>query len=322
MAIAIAPFDPGDAEKMISASASSELKKAQAKSKELDNNREEISKASAIMDALPDDKAAAMFDKFNPEQKKLIIDKVGQENWDKMTSGEKKKTVHNLMENSNQKIQELKISAELEMTRMRDEMQLEKERQRGNAQIAARASSSTKNNNAWRQVNQELDTIEKRGQKRLDALNDEVDTARTQATKWHSLMPGSYEAENPETHEKMKGDSKADYDKYVAAVKKRDKALSQKYDDEEDVIRTLPSELKDLRDRELQRIEKQRSTLALQAGVDTPKPVKGAKQEPKKEAQPAASSEPLSEEDFNAQWKDLEKGESLVGPDGKTYTKK
>ena len=45
------------------------------------------------------------------------------------------------------------------------------------------------------------------------------------------------------------------------------------------------------------------------------------KEQPKEVVKPAATTKPITAEEFNAKWTKLKPNETLVGPDGKTYTK-
>ena len=45
------------------------------------------------------------------------------------------------------------------------------------------------------------------------------------------------------------------------------------------------------------------------------------KEQPKEVVKPAATTKPITAEEFNAKWAKLKPNETLVGPDGKTYTK-
>jgi hypothetical protein len=63
-------------------------------------NDEAISKAAASIASLPDEKVTEFFDRLPAENKKAVIDNVGQENWDKYTGAEKKAVISSLLRNA------------------------------------------------------------------------------------------------------------------------------------------------------------------------------------------------------------------------------
>ena len=70
-------------------------------------------------------------------------------------------------------------------------------------------------------------------------------------------------------------------------------------------------------------VDKLKQNIALFGGdkAEEPTAKPTTKEKPKEVVKPAATTKPITAEEFNAKWTKLKPNETLVGPDGKTYTK-
>ena len=258
MGITIMPFDSPDGERMIAAAAAARLKDQQAESKRLDNFREQIGTAEAVMQGKSPEEAVKLFESLPPETKRPVIDKVGKVAWDKMTPKEKQDTVHRLMENGNQKIKEIQIAASIEAAKIRAEEQIKKEEMHDNAIKAARDARDGRATNMWAQANKELDTLRRDPDrvKMREQLDKEVKDAKSEYDSTTGVTILGYDTG-------IKGDSRRQKasDKYLEALRNQSDYLAKEYDQEEEIIQTIPPEKQELKDLMLRRIRNQKATL-------------------------------------------------------------
>jgi hypothetical protein len=250
-------YDAG--EKALLAADSSDLKQQQAEAKRIDNDRQKIMSVSSVVESLPDDKVEQAIKDLPQGALKPVIDKVGEANWDKFTPKEKKAVVQNLMESANNKLQEQKIAASIQLAEIRGRYALDAVRERGNFALQSKMLTQDQNVKMWGSVNSALDRVQRDPAtiKERERLDEEVAKAEIEATKsaMFSYTPdGSQE----------KFYSKGAYDKYMQAVRKRDKHIAAQLDEEEALVKTLPAEAGVLRKSQLDKIEKQRATLQLE----------------------------------------------------------
>jgi hypothetical protein len=115
----------------------------------------------------------------------------------------------------------------------------------------------------WGVVTTALDRVQREPDriKERERLDEEVAKAETAATKSTTL--GSLTSYSPEGS-KTKFYSEDSFNKYMQAIRKRDKHIAAQLDEEEAVIKTLPAAAETLKQSQLDKINKQRSTLQLE----------------------------------------------------------
>jgi hypothetical protein len=257
-----------DMAKLIKSSVDIEAKELSNKQKTIDLNREQISSAATVLENLPDDKVNDGFNKLPKESQQTIINKVGKENWDNFSPKEKKAVVHNLFESVNNKLQEQKIAANIEIAKIRAKAQLEAAIERNNHTERMRGVTQDLNVKMWGSVNSAIERVQRdpatvKERERLDEEVDKAQTAATKSTTFGSLSflgAGDYTPEGS----KEKFYSKATFDKYMQAVRKRDKHIAAQLDEEEALVNTLPKDAGTLKQSQLDKIAKQRATLQLE----------------------------------------------------------
>lgn len=248
------------AERAILAADSSDLKQQQIEAKKLDNQRQQIMAASSVLESIPDDKVEETIKNLPEGSLKPVIDRVGQANWEKFTSKEKKAVVQNLMESANNKLQEQKILANIEVAKIRAKSQLDAAIERNNHTERMRGVTQDLNVKMWGTVNSAIERVQRDPAtiKERERLDEEVSKAETKALE--ATRFGSYTPEGSQ----QKFYSKDAYDKYMQAIRKRDKHIAAQLDEEEALINTLPKDAGTLKQSQLDKIAKQRATLQLE----------------------------------------------------------
>jgi hypothetical protein len=197
---------------------------------------------------------------------------------------------------------------ELENLKAKHKKEIENLRESGKT---TRAAAKTDVKDATFYI-KEHDKIVKSGEKQEQALQENVNSAEKLLTE--SKTASWYEPKAYKEDKRTKA--------YTAAVSKLNDFRKQQTQREIETFENAP----DFPKKE-QILRKLRERLA---AVDTPpldKEPPPAKAEAPKAAPAAApakdvpSNKPLSESEFSKQWPTLKKGQSLIGPDGKTYTK-
>jgi hypothetical protein len=271
IAAAIAPFDPKESHLMTQAAAAYDLKEAQAEAKKAENIREKISAADSVMQTWKDDEAGEKFKLLPEEAQKAIIDKVGPA-WETMSGKDKKAAVNSLMLSTNQKLQEYGMQLKWQAQLHRDNTELEKQRLHNNLTILAREAKNNKEDRAWKMVASEIDALRRDPDriKMQEKLDEDVRAAEEEAKKPTTL--GGLTSYNPKDGKDQRYYSKDAYEKWQKAVARQEAFLAKQYDREEALIRTLPNDMREIRDNWLNMIKSQRTTFS-----------------PEKEASPAAT---------------------------------
>jgi len=228
-------------------------------SKKLDIERQAIVDANGVLELLPLDKLNEGFNNLPEATRNLVINRAGPENWKNFSPKEKKAVVQNLFETANAKLQEQKFANNLALAQIRSNERLLAQTQRDNHSEKVRNSTRDENSRMWGTVTTALDRVQ-RDPVNVDALkrlNEEVDKAETAATKSAFF---SYKPEGSD----VEFYSKPAFDKYMQALRKRDKHIATQLDKEEGIIKTLPATAGTLRQSQLDMIDKQRATLQLE----------------------------------------------------------
>jgi len=292
-----------DGAKLFTQAEGIDFKKAQTEAKQLDNIRAHISDAAAVLESIPEAQVAEAFKKLPQDIQKDVISKVGPENWAAMTGEQQKKVVHELYLNANGKIREAQIAQQALLAEKRQQLELEKLRERNAHAERMRGMTQDSNTKMWGTVTSALDRMARDPDyiKKMERLDNEVSdaelAAKQEPTGWFPAAP--YKAKDASGVEQNFLDKKS-YLKWEQAKKRRDTEYSKHLDEEEALVKTLPASAGTLRDSQLEMIAKQRAGLML----DTPPPKKEvpppSKDKPSEDALPLladpkqAGKEPMS----------------------------
>jgi hypothetical protein len=300
-------FASGDVENGAKTLASSELyetRKVANRQKTLDQQSQLIGDVYGVLSAMPDSKVEETFSNLPEENRKALIAQVGEANWNKMSPTEKKEATKNLMLNAKGQMAKQLKEIELEKQKLVDTSRERIAVINANARIAAKSmGGGDREMRDWNIYTRAQENIEKSGQKTLDALNKNVDAAQAKLDKTWLFSSG-------ETAE------------FERAVKARDEFKRGQLQKELNLAASAP----DFPGKQTI-VDNLRKEMELFGGpVEEQKPAVSTKRDtslaPKTGAKPTVpSNKPLSETEFNKQWPTLKKGESLIGPDGKTYIK-
>jgi hypothetical protein len=238
--------------------------------------RQSIADASSVLETIPDAQVNERFNSLPEATKNLVISRVGPANWNNFSPKEKKAVVQNLLETGNDKLKEQQFANNLALAQIRSNERLLAQRQRDDHSEKVRNSTRDENSRMWGTVTSALDRVQRDPAtiKERERLDEEVAKAETKALE--STFFRSYKPEGSDTEFY----SKPTYDKYMQAIRKRDKHIAAQLDEEEALIKTLPAAAGTLRQSQLDKIERQRGTLQLEEP--------GAKKKP--EAAPAATT--------------------------------
>ena len=300
-------FASGDVESGAKTLASSELyetRKVANRQKTLDQQSQLIGDVYGVLSAMPDSKVEETFSNLPEENRKALIAQVGEANWNKMSPKEKKEATKNLMLNAKGQLAKQLKEIEAEKQKLINDSRERIAVINGNARIAAKEAGggTDREMRDWNIYTKAQENIEKSGQKTLDALNKSVDAAQAKLDKTWLFSSG-------ETAE------------FERAVKARDDFKRGQLQKELNLAASAP----DFPGKQTI-IDNLRKEMELFGGPEEEKPAISTKRNtslaPKTGTKPSVpSNKPLSETEFNKQWPTLKKGQSLVGPDGKTYTK-
>lgn len=232
-------------------------------SKKLDIERQSVVDANGVLEILPLDKLNDGFNNLPEATRNLIINRAGPENWKNFSPKEKKAVVQNLFETANAKLQEQKFANNLALAQIRSNERLLAQVQRDNHSERVRNSNRDENTKMWGVVTSALDRVQREPDriKERERLDEEVAKAETAATKSTTL--GGLTSYSPEGS-KTRFYSEDSFNKYMQAIRKRDKHIAAQLDEEEAIVKTLPAAAGTLRQSQLDKIDKQRSTLQLE----------------------------------------------------------
>ena len=199
-----------------------------------------------------------------------------------------------------------KNAKELENLKAKHKKQIEDLRESGKT---TRAAAKTDIKDATFYI-KEHDKIVKFGEKEEQALKENVNAAEKLLTE--SKTASWYEPKSYKEDKRTKA--------YTAAVNKLNDFRKQQIQKEIDTFENAPDFPKK---QEILRKLKQNLAAVDTPPMDKEPPPAKANEAPKPAPAKAdvPSNKPLSEAEFNKQWSTLKKGQTLIGPDGKTYTK-
>jgi len=264
---------PEDMAKLIEVSEKITARDLLNQSKKADIERQSIADASSVLETIPEAQVNDRFNSLPEATRNLVIDRVGQANWNNFSPKEKKAVVQNLFETANSKLQEQKIQASIQMAQIRAAADVQKTQLRLAASERAKALGDDKIVRIWGTVNTQLEKVQRDPAtvKERQRLDEEVDKALTNATKSAFF---SYKPEGSDTEFY----SKDSFNKWQQATIKRDKFIQGQLLEERALVESLPTEAGSIRSNMLKKIDTQLSTLQIEppkekpAGTPTPTP--------------------------------------------------
>ena len=150
------------------------------KQKELDQQAQQVGNAYGVISAVPDDKVQEFVDRLPEANKKALVSQIGEDNWNKMSGGEKKEAAKNLMLNAKGQMATQLKQIEIEKQKIVQESRERIERIRQDGALARKMSGggSDRDMRDWNIYNKAQEAIEKSGKKTLDSLDARVSSAQ------------------------------------------------------------------------------------------------------------------------------------------------
>jgi len=265
--------------KSISAAETFDAKKIANQQKQLDLDAQEVGNAYGVIAAVPDDKIEEFVGRLPEATRKILIDKVGAENWANLSGAEKKKVTSNLMLNAKGQIGVQLKQIEAQKQELINQSRERIARIRENALTERRLSGggSDRDMRDWKIYQNAQENIERSGRKTLEKLDAEVEAADMAQTK--SKIGFFFDSKNP---------SKETEAAYKTAVAKRDEFRRNQVQKELNLAISAP----DFPGKKTV-IENLSTELELYA---KPKDEGAGKPEGKAEAKPAAPAKPGGKE--------------------------
>jgi hypothetical protein len=198
--------------KSIAAAETFDAKKIANQQKQLDLDAQEVGNAYGVLAAVPDDKIEEFVGRLPEPTRKILVEKVGAENWAGMSGTEKKEATKNLMLNAKGQIGVQLKQIEAQKQILINESRERIARIRENALTERRLSGgSDRDMRDWKIYQNAQKNIERSGRKTLEKLDADVEAADLAQTK--SKVGIFFDSSKP---------TKETEDAYKAAVAKRD----------------------------------------------------------------------------------------------------
>ena len=325
----VALFKAGDTEKAFELT--SEVDKANA-TKLANQEKQNTLDAVEISKAHYNLEAGANLENLPKEQKDVLIKEIGQANWDKFTPEQRVDVTKNLMMITSKRL--TNQLAEIQDDKIVKSGQIKKDINDANnkekiiikqmgvdsaksieaskesaAFVRAKISEEGKDTRAskrieektWSDVNR---AIEKVGNPRVELnLKTKLDDAKAARQKGPTGSMDQIKLDN----------------NYRDAVKEYNDYELKNAQRQLDIALSAPDSFKEKK----LVVDKLKENVELFGGnkVVEPTAKPTTKDKPKEVVKPAATTKPITGEEFSAKWAKLKPNETLVGPDGKTYTK-
>ena len=170
--------------KSITAAEVFDAKKIANQQKELDLSAQEIGNAYGVIAAVPDDKIEEFIGRLPEPTRKILIDKVGADNWAAMSGTEKKEASKNLMLNAKGQMSTQLKQIEAQKQILINESRERIARIRENALTERRLSGgSDRDMRDWNIYQRAQENIERSGRKTMEKLDADVEAADLAQTK-------------------------------------------------------------------------------------------------------------------------------------------
>ena len=325
----VALFKAGDTEK--ASQLTSEIDKANAAqlaNQEKQNNLDAVQVSRAYYNL----KEGATLENLPEEQKNVLIKEVGQANWNKFTPEQRVDVTKNLM-----MITSKRLTNQLEVIqddRIEKNGQFKKDINDANNKTKIIVKTIGEEGLDRREESKENAAFVR--EKIKEEGKDTRDKKRIEEKTWSDVNRAIEKVGNPRVELNLKtklDDAKAARQKgptgsmdqikldnnYRDAVKDYNEYQLKNAQRQLDIAVSSPDSFKEKK----YVVDKLKQNIALfgsdKAEEPTAKPT--TKEKPKEVVKPAATTKPITAEEFNAKWTKLKPNETLVGPDGKTYTK-
>ena len=325
----VALFKAGDTEK--ASQLTSEVDKANAAqlaNQEKQNNLDAVQVSRAYYNL----KEGATLENLPEEQKNVLIKEVGQANWNKFTPEQRVDVTKNLM-----MITSKRLTNQLEVIqddRIEKNGQFKKDINDANNKTKIIVKTIGEEGLDRREESKENAAFVR--EKIKEEGKDTRDKKRIEEKTWSDVNRAIEKVGNPRVELNLKtklDDAKAARQKgptgsmdqikldnnYRDAVKDYNEYQLKNAQRQLDIAVSAPDSFKEKKFV----VDKLKQNIALfgsdKAEEPTAKPT--TKEKPKEVVKPAATTKPITAEEFNAKWTKLKPNETLVGPDGKTYTK-
>lgn len=264
--------------KSITAAEIFDAKKIANQQKDLDLNAQEIGNAYGVLAAVPDDKIEEFVGRLPEPTRKILIDKVGADNWAAMSGTEKKEASKNLMLNAKGQMSTQLKQIEAQKQILINESRERIARIRENALTERRLNGgSDRDMRDWNIYQRAQENIERTGKKTFEKLDADVEAADLAQTK--SKIGIFFDSSKPSA------DTEA---AYKTAVNKRDESRRNQVQKELNLAISAP----DFPGKKSV-VENLSTELELYA---KPKEEGAGKPEAKPEVKPAAPAKPAGKE--------------------------
>jgi hypothetical protein len=170
--------------KSIAAAETFDAKKIANQQKQLDLDAQEVGNAYGVLAAVEDDKIDEFVGRLPEPTRKILVDKVGAENWASMSGTEKKEAAKNLMLNAKGQ-----IGVQLKQVELQKQQLINQSRERiafirENAITSRRlAGDDDRDMRDWNIYTRAQENIERSGRKTLEKLDAAVEAADLEQTK-------------------------------------------------------------------------------------------------------------------------------------------
>jgi hypothetical protein len=170
--------------KSIAAAETFDAKKIANQQKQLDLDAQEVGNAYGVLAAVEDDKIDEFVGRLPESTRKILVDKVGAENWASMSGTEKKEAAKNLMLNAKGQ-----IGVQLKQVELQKQQLINQSRERiafirENAITSRRlAGGDDRDMRDWNIYTRAQENIERSGRKTLEKLDAAVEAADLEQTK-------------------------------------------------------------------------------------------------------------------------------------------
>ena len=325
----LALFKAGDTEKAFELT--SEIDKANAAqlaNQEKQNTLDavEISKAHYNLEA------GANLEDLPEEQQNVLIKEIGKSNWDKFTPEERVDVTKNLMMITSKRL--TNQLAAMQDDKIEKSGQIKKDI--NDADNKAKIIIKQMGVDSAKSIEDSKESAAFLREKLKEEGRDKRAEGRLTEKSWNDVNLRLDKVENPRITLNLKtklDDAKAARQKgptgsmdqikldnnYRAAVKDYNDYQLKVAQRQLDIAVSSPDSFKEKK----YVVDKLKQNIALLGGdkAEEPTAKPTTKEKPKEVVKPAATTKPITAEEFNAKWTKLKPNETLVGPDGKTYTK-
>jgi hypothetical protein len=169
--------------KLLSAAEATDAKDVANRIKKLDADAQQVGNAYGVISSLPNDQVDSFFKRLPQEQQKALVDKIGEENWNKMDGAQKKEAAKNLMLNAKgQLAMQLKYQDYERQAMIRESVErVAAAHDRAAMERKLVGGDSKEDSTNWNRYEQRRQALENSSKKNREKLQEKVDAA--QATR-------------------------------------------------------------------------------------------------------------------------------------------